>query len=284
MTTTIAIEGIDGSGKGTQTSLLVEGLRRYGLTAESISFPQYNNTMAGGLIRQYLNGEFGSHVHPKLAALMYAVDRMESGVKVKNMEMDADVIVFDRHIGSNLAHQCARSDRGQVHKLREWISNFEYYVCGTESAALTVLLTVSIPSCQRNISKKGLRSYTDKAADMHESDVDHLSAAQAMYLELAEDFGWTVVDSMDGETQRSVEEISDEILRAALKACVPEDSPASKIDVELVAKAMREVTYADSWDSAPAEDRKVLLRDAKVAIEEVLRQVSAGYRLSERVS
>ncbi len=45
---------IEGSGKGTQTRLLVERLAVY---AASISFPQYGQTSSSNLITKYLNGQ-----------------------------------------------------------------------------------------------------------------------------------------------------------------------------------------------------------------------------------
>jgi dTMP kinase len=64
----IAIEGIDGSGKGTQSRILVERIRQTGRKVELISFPRYEETFFGRLIGSFLNGEFGSldQVHPVL--------------------------------------------------------------------------------------------------------------------------------------------------------------------------------------------------------------------------
>ena len=39
----IVIDGIDGSGKATQTKILVEKLRQQGLAVETLNFPQYEN-------------------------------------------------------------------------------------------------------------------------------------------------------------------------------------------------------------------------------------------------
>lgn len=54
------IEGIDGSGKGTQSSILESQLREMGYQAATISFPRYTSTAFGQLIGQFLNGQFGT--------------------------------------------------------------------------------------------------------------------------------------------------------------------------------------------------------------------------------
>ena len=76
----IAIEGIDGAGKGTQAAQLISGLRERGLSANSLQFPRYSATTFGRSIGDYLNGRFGAldQVHPQLASVLYAGDRFES--------------------------------------------------------------------------------------------------------------------------------------------------------------------------------------------------------------
>ncbi len=55
----IVIEGLDGSGKGVQTNLLIERLRKEGYQVEMADFPQYGNWSAA-FVERYLRGEFGS--------------------------------------------------------------------------------------------------------------------------------------------------------------------------------------------------------------------------------
>ena len=63
----IAIEGIDGSGKGTQTRLLQARAQAEGLKVAHLSFPQYGKNAFAEVVAEYLNGAFGTldEVHPK---------------------------------------------------------------------------------------------------------------------------------------------------------------------------------------------------------------------------
>ena len=76
----IVIEGLDGSGKGTQAALLVKNLEAQGLAVRKVSFPDYASD-SSALVKMYLSGQFGSDpsdVNAYAASTFYAVDRFAS--------------------------------------------------------------------------------------------------------------------------------------------------------------------------------------------------------------
>src|SRR5579863_3581138 len=117
----IALEGIDGSGKRTQLDLLTGALDARGLSTFRISFPRYES-FYGKLVGQYLNGEFGAlqAVDPHLSALLYAGDRLEAKPEIEAALANGKVLLADRYIGSNLAHQCARVAVERRPEFLEW--------------------------------------------------------------------------------------------------------------------------------------------------------------------
>ena len=68
----LAIEGVDGAGKGTLARNLLARAAAAGVPAASLSFPRYEETRFAKLIAQYLNGRFGAlaEVPPRFAALL----------------------------------------------------------------------------------------------------------------------------------------------------------------------------------------------------------------------
>ncbi len=80
----ITVEGSDGSGKATQSRLLLKRLRQEGYPAERTSFPGYGRSFFGRMVGAYLRGEFGEAgtVDPHLAAVIYAADRWEAREKL----------------------------------------------------------------------------------------------------------------------------------------------------------------------------------------------------------
>ena len=87
MSVLIAIEGIDGSGKGTQAARLHTHFLSQGLKSTMLSFPRYQQTRFGQKVGDFLNGEFGTldTVHPLLVSLLFAGDRFESRELIEQM-------------------------------------------------------------------------------------------------------------------------------------------------------------------------------------------------------
>jgi hypothetical protein len=106
----IVFEGIDGSGKGTQTKKLFNFLKNKGIKTELFEFPFYSETFFGKEVGNYLNGEFGGlkEIHPKLSAMLYAGDRYEKRDELIKKLNQGYLIICDRYVPSNIAHQTAK--------------------------------------------------------------------------------------------------------------------------------------------------------------------------------
>lgn len=211
----VAIEGIDGSGKGTQAKRLLDRLEHEGRRATLLSFPRYESTFFGRAIGTYLNGGFGSleHVDPHLAAVLFAGDRHESRNMLLEAIRDHDVVIADRFVASNVAHQGARRSGAARVELVDWILELEHEVFALPRPDLVVLLDVPVAVAAKQIATKRQRSYTDAAADLHESDHGHLDRARAAYLELADrEPNWhRVPGALDAETARPIEEVAEDV-------------------------------------------------------------------------
>ncbi|HEX6986982.1 MAG TPA: thymidylate kinase [Planctomycetaceae bacterium] len=179
----IAIEGIDGSGKGTQAKLLRDRFLAAGATAALLSFPRYAETRFGGYVGEYLNGRFGSldEVHPFLASLLFAGDRFESREVIRDALERHDVVVCDRYVASNVAHQAAKCDGAARQELIRRIEEVEFEVYRLPRPDRTVLLDLSVENARRLIALKAKRSYTDRTEDLHESDGIYLGAVGDVY-------------------------------------------------------------------------------------------------------
>lgn len=214
MTAIVAIEGIDGAGKGTQAGLLLKRLTESGVTATGLQFPRYSETTFGTAIGDFLNGKFGSldQVHPQLAAVLYAGDRFESREILQRAIEENEVVVLDRFTGSNLAHQSAKLDDEAALELRAWIETIEHDIFGLPRPDLNILIDISSDWSRELVSRKDAREYTDNEADLQESDLPYLERVRACYRTIAaERDNWVVVNSLRDGKLRSVSDINDEI-------------------------------------------------------------------------
>ena len=210
----IAIEGIDGSGKGTQAQALTDRLTAAGRRVQLLSFPRYRETLFGQAIGDFLNGRFGElrEVHPFLASVLYAADRFESKSVLTDALERCEAVICDRFVPSNLAHQGAKLDGAERDEFLRTIQRIEFDIFGLPRPRLVVLLDVPVEIAQRNIASKKPRSYTDKTADLQEADPVYLQRVRDVYLLLAaSDPNWSCVESVRDGQQRSVADIADEV-------------------------------------------------------------------------
>ena len=210
----IAIEGIDGSGKGTQAQQLYERLRAFGTGTALISFPRYSETLFGKAIGEFLNGSFGTldEVSPFLASLLYAGDRFESREFLLKSLEENEIVILDRYVASNIAHQGAKLDGEERQELIDRILRIEYKIYQLPRPDLVVLLDLPATEAQTLIEKKQKRSYTDKKADLQEADTDYLKRVRDVYLELSDNEpNWQRIDCFKDNAICSIEEIGEEI-------------------------------------------------------------------------
>lgn len=215
----IVVEGIDGSGKGTQAKRLFESLTQAGYRCELFSFPRYEETFFGARVGDFLNGKFGSleDLHPFLVSLLYSGDRFESRTRILEAQQNADILIFDRYVASNVAHQSAKVAAEERRELRDWIEHIEYEIFDLPRPDCVVLLDTPVDTSQKLISQKEARSYTDQKADIQEADTTYMQKVRVVYLDIAADSpNWTVIPVTEQDRVRSIDDIAKDTRRIAL--------------------------------------------------------------------
>lgn len=200
----IGFEGIDGSGKRTQLELLSRALRKRGVKHVCASFPRYDGFF-GGMVARYLNGEFGGlgQVDAHFSAMLYAADRLEHKTELEKALAHGKIVLTDRYIGSNLAHQTARVQAKKQSEFQRWLEELEYGVYGLPREDLVIYLRVPAAKAHQLIGKKGARVYTRRRRDLQEANLAHLKEAAKIYDRLSKRKNWKVVDCL-GENRREL--------------------------------------------------------------------------------
>src|SRR6202158_137138 len=188
-----------------------------GHSVHSTAFPQYDSWF-GKMVGQFLNGELGAleAVDPHFTALLYAGDRFEAKPQIEAALNEGKIVLIDRYIGSNLAHQTARVVPEKRDEFRRWIKHLEYGIYGLPSEDLILYLRVPPTEAQKLVTQKSKRSYTSAKQDLLEASLRHLQDAAGMYDLLSRSAPWVTIECFDTATRtmRSVNEMARDVLAA----------------------------------------------------------------------
>lgn len=211
----IVIEGLDGSGKATQTKILADKLIEKGLKVRKLEFPDYSNP-SSSLVKMYLNGDFGDKpedVNAYAASAFYAVDRAASYLQFwKKDYADGSIILSDRYATSNIIYQMSKVSDDDRDAFIEWQADFEYEKLGIPKPDLVIYLDVD-PDVSQKLMEK--RYGGDKSKmDLHERNVQFLLDCRRSAVYAAEKCGWKVINCCENGDIKSIEQIAKEIEEA----------------------------------------------------------------------
>lgn len=212
----IVIDGTDGSGKGTQTELLISALKSRGVKVVTTDFPQYGNP-SSHFVEKYLRGEYGTadEVGAKRASLFYALDRFDAAKQMKQWLDEGFFIVSNRYVSASMGHQTGKiKDPEERDKFLDWLNELEFEICGIPKPDEVIFLYMPPEIGQKLVDQKSEREYTQgKKRDIHEADLDHLKNASEAYKYVAEKFDWKTVECVENDEILSREQIHQEILK-----------------------------------------------------------------------
>lgn len=211
----IVLEGLDGSGKTTQTALLEKALGQNG-KVRRVSFPDYDSP-SSALVKMYLAGEFGSRpedVNAYAAGVFYAVDRIASYKRNWQKDyLDGVTILTDRYATSNLVYQMTKLPENQWEAYIQWIEDLEYTKLGLPRPDLVIFLDMPVEISQQLLMKRYQGDGSKK--DIHERDLDFLRACGECARFAARTLDWKVIPCGANGKALGLEEIHRQVLAAA---------------------------------------------------------------------
>ncbi|MBE7042377.1 MAG: thymidylate kinase [Ruminococcaceae bacterium] len=207
----IVIEGVDASGKQTQTELLYQRLPK----AKRVSFPDYQS-QSSALVKMYLNGEFGTHaddVSPEVASVFFACDRYASyKQKWGNYYQNGGIILADRYVTSNLIHQtCKIQEEDYRQQFICWLEEFEYGLMKLPKPDLVVFLDMPPEYAAQLMANRSNKITGEEQKDIHEKDSGYMRRAYDNAVAVAEQMGWKRLVCAENGVIKTPEEISQEV-------------------------------------------------------------------------
>lgn len=216
----IVIDGTDGSGKGTQTGLLIKRLESEGYAVAMADFPRYGERSAM-LVEDYLTGKFwtAEDVGPYKASIFYACDRYAASFQIKQWIEEGKIVISNRYVSANMGHQSGKiKDIPEVEKFLAWLENLEYGIFEIPKPDATILLYMPVEIGQKLVDKKGDREYVGgHKRDIHEADLNHLTDAASAYLYVAQKYNWPTIQCAPDGNLRTPENINEELYELVKK-------------------------------------------------------------------
>ncbi len=221
----IVLDGSDGSGKATQTRLLLARLKQEGYKVKTLDFPHYEGNFFGGLIGRCLAGSHGdfTSIDPHIGSVLYAADRFESKPKIEKWLKAGHIVVLDRYVSSNQIHQGGKIyDAKKQKQFLEWLDQMEHGVFGLPRPNLIVYLDVPSEVSQKLLQSKEMKQkkvYLKKGQkDMVEENIKYLSESRANALKLVKKLNqWTKIDCTKKGELLSREAIAEKVWQAVEK-------------------------------------------------------------------
>lgn len=211
----IVLEGLDGSGKQTQSNLLYKCLSKTYKT-HKIDFPRYDNP-SSYLVREHLKGatsENASLENPYACELYYAADRVISSQTEEwaNWLKQNHVVISDRYNTASMIYQAAKLPAKNRIDFARWVYDLETNKLRLPKPDLIMYIQMK-PQLSQELMKA--RYHGDESEkDEYEKNADLQKRCYETASIIAKEFNWHTITCDDGNMNlRSIDDIHNDILQ-----------------------------------------------------------------------
>ena len=223
--TFIVIDGTDGTGKATQTDLLVKKLTKHKIKVKTIDFPQYKNNFFGALIGECLAGKYGVdyiNIDPHIISVMYAADRWESSSKIREWLDKGYTVIADRYVSANQIHQGGKIDDNKKRaEFLKWLDTMEHKVFKIPRPDAVLYMNLPVEITLRLLSEKSVldkKKYLKGRTDLAETNMKHLEDSRRNGMKIVQSLNnWYDIDCSKDGAINSREEIHEKVFAIVSK-------------------------------------------------------------------
>ncbi len=211
----IVIDGLDGSGKETQSKKLIDFLKSNEKLVKMLDFPRYDDNFFGKFVKGCLNGQYGDFLEldPHIASVVYASDRFESSEEIKKLLKKEYFVVLDRYVSANQIHQGGKiKDPRKRKEFLDWLDKMEYDIFKIPKPDIVIFLDMPI-----KLSQKLLKD-SNKKMDIVEQNLIYQENSRNCALDLVkENINWEKIDCTRNGNLKSIKEINIELIEILKK-------------------------------------------------------------------
>ncbi|WP_338855573.1 dTMP kinase [Gordonia hongkongensis] len=195
----IAVEGLDGAGKNTLVTGLIDRWSAAGLRVATFTFPRYGRSATADIAAEALHGSHGDLRDSVYAmALLFALDRAGAVEDIHAATEAYDIVILDRYVASNAAYNAARLEQGAGGEMVRWVVDLEFGRFDMPVPDRHVLLGVPPEVAMQRAASRADQDAA-RARDAYERDDALQRRVDAVYRELAEDAWMSPWYLFDGE-------------------------------------------------------------------------------------
>lgn len=185
MGTLVALEGLDGAGKRTLITKVVDELTRAGISTATLDFPRYGRSVHADLAAEALKGSHGDLAQSVNAmAVLFALDRAGSAQHISKLLSDNDIVLLDRYVASNAAYNAARMHQGADGEMVAWVRELELGRLALPAPDLQLYLDVPVALAGERARGREAEDST-RELDAYERDASLQARTGEVYTQLA---------------------------------------------------------------------------------------------------
>ncbi len=217
----VVIEGLDGSGKQTQSMALYKRLKEEGQSVKLVSYPRYDKA-SSAMVKAYLAGDFGTDpdaVSPYIASTFYAADRYASYKEdLESFLKAGGLVIADRYTTANMVHQAGKiKDNDERADFIHWLEDYEYRLLGLPKPDIVFFLNLPLSVSCHLMAERANKMTGNADKDIHEKSATHLKAAAKAALAIAEEKNWTMINCAKNGKIRQVDNIHEDIYQKLME-------------------------------------------------------------------
>ena len=210
----ITVDGLDASGKETQSVILASALREKGYRVKELSFPMYGEKSAVA-VEMYLGGMLGEKpedTNAYAASTFFSVDRYISYRTdwQKDIADPNTVVISNRYTTANAVHQLSKLPKEQWETFLAWLWEFEFGKLGLPVPDVILYLEMLPEISMQLLSKRSAE--TGRRQDIHEKSADHLIKSYEAAMYASDTLGWNRIRCYAENAPRPIPEIHEEIM------------------------------------------------------------------------